>query len=80
MGYFENVQWTLCVKESICVRPLIGMIRVKFRVGSTFSARFGDLKVNGGGGQNDRGMLEMARHSNNNNRGTGTIGEGCLER
>ena len=21
-GYFENVQWTLCVKESICVRPL----------------------------------------------------------
>ena len=20
-GYFENVQWTLCVKESICVRP-----------------------------------------------------------
>ena len=22
-GYFENVQWTLCVKESICVWPLI---------------------------------------------------------
>ena len=21
-GYFENVQWTLCVKESICVQPL----------------------------------------------------------
>ena len=21
-GYFENVQWMLCVKESICVRPL----------------------------------------------------------
>ena len=21
-GYYENVQWTLCVKESICVRPL----------------------------------------------------------
>ena len=21
-GYFENVQWTLCEKESICVRPL----------------------------------------------------------
>ena len=20
-GYFENVQWTLCVRESICVRP-----------------------------------------------------------
>ena len=23
-GYFENVQWMLCVKESICVRPLRG--------------------------------------------------------
>ena len=22
-GYFENVQWALCVKESICVRPLM---------------------------------------------------------
>ena len=21
-GYFENVQWTLCVKESICLQPL----------------------------------------------------------
>ena len=23
-GYYENVQWTLCVKESICVRALGG--------------------------------------------------------
>ena len=38
------------MKESICVRPLIGMIRVKFGVGSILSAWFGDLKVNRGGG------------------------------
>ena len=36
-GYFENVQWTLCVKESICVRPLTPLSECK--AGGHFTSR-----------------------------------------